>query len=252
MKDKITKASESTNARFKRKKIRSMKREPDKIAEKLRESEKKLKLVEPRVPKDLISGAPLKLHPPDRNKCIEAKIAEINKKIRRAKNRRNKERLITKREALHTELNWNPEVRLIEGAFGSAYSKYRIDGAPRMDPDTFFNRITRQLIELIRKETRGRSIRVQASMWIKFRRDKELVNLVFNSLMTNVYNLNNLNQIVLEMINNISYQIENPTLLNSRFIFEEVLYMDINIHQLNLTRDLAICHYQTGWLERKL
>ena len=49
----ITKASKSTNAGFKRKKIRSMKRKADKIAEKLRESEKKLKLLEPRVPKDL-------------------------------------------------------------------------------------------------------------------------------------------------------------------------------------------------------
>ena len=28
--------------------------------------------------------------PPSRNKCIETKIAELNKKIRRAKNRRNK------------------------------------------------------------------------------------------------------------------------------------------------------------------
>ena len=55
LEDKITKVSESTNARFKRKKIRSMKREADKINEKLRESEKKLKLVEPRVPKDPIS-----------------------------------------------------------------------------------------------------------------------------------------------------------------------------------------------------
>ena len=100
LKDKITKASESTNARFKRKKIRSMKREADKIAEKLRESEKKLELVEPRVPKDPISGAPLKLHPLNRSKCIEAKIAEINKIIRRAKNRRNKECLIAKRESL--------------------------------------------------------------------------------------------------------------------------------------------------------
>ena len=105
-----------------------------------------------------------------------------------------------------------------------------------MDPDTFFNRIRRYLIDLIRKETRGRSIRSQTSVWIRFRQDEELVNLVFNSLMTDVYNLNNLDQIVLEMINNISYQIENPALLNSRFIFEEVLYMDINIHQLNLTR----------------
>ena len=60
LEDKITKASQSTNAGFKRKKIRSMKREADKIAEKLRESEKALKLLEPRVPKDLISGAPIK------------------------------------------------------------------------------------------------------------------------------------------------------------------------------------------------
>ena len=52
LEDKITKASESTNARFKRKKIRSMKREADKIAEKLRESVQALKLLEPRVPKD--------------------------------------------------------------------------------------------------------------------------------------------------------------------------------------------------------
>ena len=100
LEDKITKASKSTNAGFKRKKIRSMKREADKIAEELRESEKKLKLVEPRVPKDPISRVPLKLHPPNRNKCIEAKIAKINEKIRRAKNRGNKEHLIAKGKAL--------------------------------------------------------------------------------------------------------------------------------------------------------
>ena len=85
LKDKIMRASESTNARFKRKKIRSMKRKADRINEKLRESEKELELVELRVPKDPISRAPLKLHPLNRNKYIEAKIAEINKKIRRAK-----------------------------------------------------------------------------------------------------------------------------------------------------------------------
>ena len=92
LEDKITKASNSTNARFKRKKIRSMKREADKIAKKLAESEKDLKLLEPRVPKD----PTFKGHPPSRNKCIGAKIAELNKKIQRAKNRRNKECLIAK------------------------------------------------------------------------------------------------------------------------------------------------------------
>ena len=137
LKDKITKASKSTNAGFKRKKIRSVKREADKINEKLAKSEAKLESIEQLVPRDPICRASHKLHPPNRSKCIEAKIAEINKKIRRVKNRRNKECLIAKREALKTELNWNPEVRLIEGAFGGAYSKYRIDGAPQMDPDTF-------------------------------------------------------------------------------------------------------------------
>ena len=148
LEDKITKASECTNARFKTKKIRSMKRDADKIAEKLRESEKALKLLELRVPKD----PTLKLHPPNRNKHIEAKIDELNKKIRRAKNRRNKERLIAKRNSLRLDLNWGP--RLLEGAFGNAYGRYRIDGIPGMDPDTFLSRIRSFLIDLLKKESR--------------------------------------------------------------------------------------------------
>ena len=102
LKDKITKAPESTNARFKRKKIRSMKRDFDKINENLKESEKKLE-----------SAEPPKLHPLNRNKRIEKKIAEINKKIRRAKKKKNREALITKRETLKAELNWNPGPRLL-------------------------------------------------------------------------------------------------------------------------------------------
>ena len=31
-------------------------------------------------------------------------------------------------------------------------------------------------------------------------------------------------------------QIENPTLANSRFVFDEVLFLDVNFHQLNFTR----------------
>ena len=157
LKDKITKASESTNARFKRKKIRSMKRDFDKINEKLKESEKKLESIEPP-----------KLHPLNRNKRIEKKIAEINKKIRRAKKKKNKEALITKREALKAELNWNLGPRLLEGAFGRAYRRYRIDGGPRMDPNTFFNRIRRSLIELLKRESRTGAVRAQTTTWIRF------------------------------------------------------------------------------------
>ena len=108
-----------------------MKREADKIAEKLRKSEQALKSLESRIPKDPISGAPLKQHPPNRNKRIEAKITDLNKKIRRAKNGRNKERLIAKRNSLKLELNWGP--RKLDGAFGNAYRRYRIDGIEGMD-----------------------------------------------------------------------------------------------------------------------
>ena len=92
-------------------------------------------MLEPRVPKDPINGAPLKRHPPNRNKCIEAKIAEINKKIRRAKNRRNKEHQIAKRNSLRLDLNWGP--RQLDRAFGDAYRCYRTDGMEGMDVDTF-------------------------------------------------------------------------------------------------------------------
>ena len=145
LEDKIPKAFESTNARFKKKKIRSMKREADKIAEKLRESVQALKLLESRVPKDTT----LKRHPLNRNKCIEAKIDDLNKKIRRVKNRRNKECLIAKRNSLRMDLNWEP--RLLERAFGNAYRRYKIDGIPGMDPDTFLNRIRRFLIDLLKR-----------------------------------------------------------------------------------------------------
>ena len=171
-----------------------MKREANNINEKLRESEKALRAVEPRVPKDLISRVLLKLHPPNRNKRIEAKIAEINKKIRRVKNRRNKERLIAKREALRAELAWGP--RQLEGAFSGAYRRYRIDGLPGMDPDTFFSRVRKFLIELLAKESRTGAVRSQATTWIRFRKDIEMVELAFNSRMLNVYNLSDMNEIV--------------------------------------------------------
>ena len=38
------------------------------------------------------------------------------------------------------------------------------------------------------------------------------------------------------MIANMKFQIENPAQLNSRFVFDEFLYLDVNFHQLNLTR----------------
>ena len=98
------------------------------------------------------------------------------------------------------------------------------------DLDTFFNRIRRFSIELLKKESRTGALRAQTTTWIRFRKDDKLVELAFNSRMVNVYNLSDMNEIVSKMIAHMKHQIKNPALLNSRFIFDEVLYMDVNFH----------------------
>ena len=62
-----------------------------------------------------------------------------------------------------------------------------------MDPDTFFNRIKFQFILTLKK---ARSAKVQATTWIRFKQDEELVELAFNSRMTDVHNLSEVEEIV--------------------------------------------------------
>ena len=131
------------------------------------------------------------------------------------------------------EENWNPEVKVLNGAFSRAHRRYRIDERPRMDPDTYFNSIRSQLIITLKKESSGRSVKVQTTTWIRFKQDEELVELAFNSRMMNVHKLSEIEEIVDKMVAHKREQIENPALLNSQFVFDEVLFMNID---LNLTR----------------
>ena len=139
----------------------------------------------------------------------------------------------------------------LEQAFGGAYRPYRVNGRPKIDVDTFLNRIRKGLIGLIKRELKTQtSARIQTTAWITFVRDgpprgpgeahdeegQERVELPFNSLITSVYRGSEVDQIVDGMITNMKFQIENPALLNSRFVFDEFLYLDVNFHQLNLTR----------------
>ena len=226
------------NARFKRKKIRSMKRDVVKAIEKLKESKKSFESIESRIPKNNNS-----------NKRIENKIAELNKKIRRVKNKKNKERLIAKRNSLKIELSWGPKE--LEGEFGGAYRRHRIDGIEGMDVETYFARTRKFLIDLLNKETTNRAVRSQATIWIRFRRDGvEMVNLAFNSRMMTVYNLNDKNEIVTAMIEHMAQQVENPALRNSKFVFDRVLYMDMDFHRLNLTRGSSYIP-SPDWLTKK-
>ena len=130
--DKIKKASSSTSARFKRKKIRSMKREATTINEKIQERTKELKTIEVNPMSQTIVRTS---QTTKANKRLKKKIEDLNRKIRRVKGgNKAKNRLIAKREALKLQLN-DTTPRIIEGAFGGNYSKYRIDGKEGMDRD---------------------------------------------------------------------------------------------------------------------
>ena len=60
----------------------------------------------------------------------------------------------------------------LEQAFRGAYRSYRTNGRPKIDVDTFFNRIRKRLIELIERELKTRtSARIQTTAWIRFVRD---------------------------------------------------------------------------------
>ena len=69
-------------------------------------------------------------------------------------------------------------------------------------------------------------------------------------MMTSVHRGSNLGEIIDGMIAHMKTQIENPALLNSRFVFDEVLLLDVNFHRLNLTRGSSFIKLP-NWLAKK-
>ena len=126
----------------------------------------------------------------------------------------------------------------------------------RIDVDTFFDRIRQNLIDLISRElTDLGSARVQINTWIRFRIENEneiidRVRLPFNSRTADIFQGSDLNDIVNGMFAHMKTQIKNPALANSRFRLDELLFMDINFYQLNLTRGSSYLPLP-DWVSRK-
>ena len=74
--------------------------------------------------------------------------------------------------------------------------------------------------------------------------------LPFNSWMTEIFQGSDLNEIINEMFSHMKTQIENPALRESRFRFDEVLFLDVSFHQLNLTRDSSYLPL-LSWIAKK-
>ena len=73
--------------------------------------------------------------------------------------------------------------------------------------------------------------RVQITTWISFRIEYEegiidSIRMPFNCQMVDIFQSSDLNEIVNGMFAHIKTQIKNPALANSRFIFDEVLFIE--------------------------
>ena len=193
----------------------------------------------------------IKASPPSKQKQIKRmkkKLNELNRKIRHSNQKHNN--LISKRNSVKKKIeklkgSHEPEPGRprepieLEQAFGRAYRSYRINGRGRMDVDTFFDWIRRNLIHLMNREvTELGSARVQTTAWIRFIQASkddffeniigfDRVRLPFNSRMLEIFQDSDLNKLVDGIIAHMRMQIENPALANSRFRFDEVLFLDI-------------------------
>ena len=220
-----------------------MKREATKIAEKIKEQTDKLRTMEVHPIQQSSQSSKM-------NKRIKKKIEDLNRKIRRVKGGgKTKRNLIAKKDALKLQLA-NQTPRLIEGAFSGAYGKYRIDGVEGMDLPTFFSKTKGSIWNILKRESARRAIRYQTTTWIRFMKGNEYVDLAFNSRMTPVYILNDIDSIVRSMIEHMSQQVDNPALRDSKFIFDSVIHMDISIQRLNLTRGSSYIPLP-DWLTKK-
>ena len=120
-----------------------------------------------------------------------------------------------------------------------------------MDVDTFFAKTRKFLIDLLSRETMHRAVCYQATTWIRFVKDEvEQVELAFNSRMLAVYNLSDMDEIVSAMIEHMKQQIKNPALRDSKFVFDRIIHMDIDVHRSNLTRGSSYIPLP-DWLAKK-
>ena len=173
--------------------------------------------------------------PPSNQKWVERmkkKLDKLNKKIKGSELKGSNK----------PEESFTPSE--LEQAFYGAYKSYKINGRSRMDVDTFFDRIRQNLFALMNRIlTDLRSARVQTTAWIRFKQalEDDFGNLIgydrerlpFNSRKIEIFQSSDFKEIVDEMLGHMQAQIENPTLANSRFVFDEVLFLNISFYQLS-------------------
>ena len=131
--------------------------------------------------------------------------------------------------------------------WGELLRSFRINGRSRMDVETFLKETRGSVTDLITKELQDLDLtKVQTTTWIQFKVEAEgedgsvikvdEVRKVFNNRMIAVFQGSYMGEIIEEMFAHMRTQVENPALVNSSFVLNRVLFLDVNFYQLNLTR----------------
>ena len=131
----------------------------------------------------------------------------------------------------------------IEEAFDKVYKRFKLyNDDTKISYTEFFRKIRKDLINVINEQLDDlKSMKIQTTIWINFHKEGENgevtnIELPFNSKLTEIFEGSNLENILNGMISHMESQIENPKLLDSKFNFNKVIYLDIDFHKLNLTR----------------
>jgi len=199
------------------------------------QTNKELILEKRRKNKDLI------LEKKRENKELILQKRKENKELILERRRKNKELILEKKRKYYK--HDYDEFFQIKDAFNKTYKRYRINGKNAMDVNIFWDKLKSKLIKLVNEQLEHlNSLKIQTTMWIKFTKEiaesneKIDVDKAFNSRMTQVFQGNNLDEILEDMFSHMKTQIEHPALPRSGFTIDKILHLDVDFHKLNLTR----------------
>ena len=150
-----------------------------------------------------------------------------------------------------------------ERALKGAYRSFVIPGVPKTDIDSYFDQTKPHIKTLIKNQLKEMgSAKIIMTLWVRWKKrimplieldpedaknardlddgtsgDNYIRNeMPFNSLMTEFFEANDINDLIQRMLAYIKAQTENPKFPESGFTLDKIMHLYINFHRLVLTR----------------
>ena len=152
-------------------------------------------------------------------------------------------------------------------AMNGAYKSFRVDGRGKTDVDSYIALVKPEVQKLVEEQVKVLdAAKVQMHLWVMWKKKERLliqlddddmegwsdsqkqtwlesdgsyetkVDKVFNSAMTEIFRGSNVEDLLSVMFAHIKTQVEHPALPKSGFTLDHIMHLDIDFHQLVLTR----------------